>query len=230
MAIREAVVNTLLAELLRERQVWSKAERRSREGVPDLRVELPGGDAVIAECKWADAAGPLKHQLSDRVGSFPEAIGVFGILYPDRLRRAEDTRAELASATDTRWWLHGTRRNIVLDPNVHYGAVAEFADHVCAIPLEVDGEDRLASATDDIKNALTQSVNVFHSHRQIARRIANLIARTDQGKNYSAALHIGCLVGQCESKKKLFDHFAGSACVDATMQGLFSAHRYGEIR
>ena len=194
MAIREEVVNTLLAELLRDRQVWATAERRSLEGVPDLRVELPGGDAVIAECKWADAAGPLKHQLSDRVGSFPEAIGVFGVLYPDRLRRAEDTRAELSGATDIRWWLHGSRGNIVLDPTVHCGSVAEFADHVCAIPLEMEGEDRLAAATDDIKNALTQSVNVLHSHSRIARRIADMIARTDQEKNYAAALHIGCLV------------------------------------
>ena len=194
MEIREEVVNTLFAELDCERQVWAKAERQSRESVPDLRVELPGGDAVIAECKCADATGSLKHQLSDRGRSSPEDIGVFGVLYPDRLRRAEDTRAELASAMDVRWWLHGTSGNIVLGPTVHCGSVAEFANHVCAIPLEVNGEDRLAAATDDMKNALPQSVTVFHSRSRIAQRISNLIARKDQGGNYVGALHIGCLV------------------------------------
>lgn len=69
--LREEVMNTLLAELLRDRQVPAQAERRSREGIPDIRVELPGGDTVIAECKWDEAAGPLKSQLADRVRAFP---------------------------------------------------------------------------------------------------------------------------------------------------------------
>ena len=119
--IREEVLNTLLAELLRDRQIPARAERRSHEGIPDLRVELPGGDTVIAECKWNEAAGPLKNQLRDRVEAFPEAIAIVGILYPDRLRRAENPRAALADADDIQWWLHGSRGATVADRPVRSG-------------------------------------------------------------------------------------------------------------
>ena len=187
-------MNTLLAELLRDRQVPARAERRSREGAPDLRVKLPGGDALIAECKWDDAIGPLRKQLDDRVRGFPEAIGVFGVLYPDRLRRAEDTRAALADAEDIGWWLHGSRGDIVPEENVRYGSVADFADHVRALPLELEGVDRVAAAASVIRYALEQAANEFGRHARIAHRIADMIARTDREKKQAAALRIGCLV------------------------------------
>ena len=193
-AIREEVVNTLLAELLNDRQVTARAERRSHKGVPDLRVELPGGDAVIAECKWDDAAGPLESQLGDRVGAFPEAIGVFGVLYPDRLRRAENTQAALADATDIRWWLHGSRGAVVAERPVRSGSVAELADHVRTLPLELEGLDRVAAAAGVIRYALEEAAGEFDKHARIAHRIADLIARTDQEGDQAAALRIGCLV------------------------------------
>ena len=193
-AIREEAVNTHLAQLLRERQVKARAERRSQDVVPDVRVELPGGDSVIAECKWDDAAGPLERQLANRLEGFPNAIGVFGVLYPDRLRSAEDTRAELAAATDIRWWLHGTRGNVVSDRTVRCGSVAGFADHLRALPLELEGADRVAAAAGIIRYALDQAATEISRHARIAYRVAEMIARTDQEKDQAAALRIGCLV------------------------------------
>ena len=154
-------------------------------------MRLPGGDAIIAECKWDEAAGPLRKQLDDRVKGFPEAIGLFGVLYPDRLKRAEDTRAELAGATDIRWWLHGSRGVIVSEPTVRNGSVADFADHVRALPLELEGVDRVAAAASVIRYALERAANEFGRHARIARRIADMIARTDREKNREAALRIG---------------------------------------
>ena len=192
--IREEVLNTLLAELLSDRQVPTRAERRSHRGVPDLRVELPGGDTVIAECKWDTEAGPLKNQLRDRVGAFPEAIGVFGILYPKRLRRAENIHAALADADDIQWWLHGSRGATVTDRPVRSGSVAELADHVRALPLELEGVDRVAAAAGVIKYALEQAANALDRHARIVRLVADLIARTDQEHDHAAAVRIGCLV------------------------------------
>lgn len=192
--VREEVMNTLLAELLRDRQVSARAERRSQVGAPDLRVELPGGDTVIAECKWVQAAGPLKKQLADRVGAFPEAIGVFGVLYPDHLRRADDTRAALADADDVQWWLHGSHGAAVADSPVRTGSVAELADHVRALPLELEGADRVAVAASVIRHALERAAREVGKHARVARLVADLIARTDQEKNRPAAVRIGCLV------------------------------------
>ena len=56
---REEAVNVLLAELLRDHGLAARAERRSREGVPDIRVELRSGDLVLLECKWEGSAGLL---------------------------------------------------------------------------------------------------------------------------------------------------------------------------
>ena len=42
--IREEGVNVLLAQLLRNRGISARAERRSQEGVPDIRVDLRSGD------------------------------------------------------------------------------------------------------------------------------------------------------------------------------------------
>ena len=192
--IREEVINTLLAELLRDRQIPARAERRSHEGIPDLRVELPGGDTVIAECKWNEAAGPLNNQLRDRVEAFPEAIAIVGILYPDRLRRAENPRAVLADADDIQWWLHGSRGATVADRPVRSGSIAELADHVRALPLELEGADRVVAAASVIRYALEQAANELGRHARSARLVADMIARTDQEKDHAAAVRIGCLV------------------------------------
>ena len=100
--IREEGVNVHLAQLLRDRGVSARAERRSRKGAPDVRVELRTGDLIVLECKWDGSLGLLENQLDERLENFPEAIGMLGVLYPARLRDAEDTRSELQDATDLR--------------------------------------------------------------------------------------------------------------------------------
>ena len=192
--VREEVLNTLLAELLSDRDVPARAERRSHEGAPDVRIDLPGGDRVIAECKWEDAAGPLRQQLEERVGTFPEAIGICGILYPDRLRRVDNTRAALSGAADIRWWLHATRGTTLPDPPVRTGSVGELADHLRAIPLELEGLDRVAAAAAIITYALERAADALGKHARIARVVAEMIARTDREKDHGAAVRIGCLV------------------------------------
>ena len=72
--IREEGVNVLLAQSLCDHGVSARAERRSRQGVPDIRVELRSGDVVILECKWDGSANLLEGQLEERLKDFPEAL------------------------------------------------------------------------------------------------------------------------------------------------------------
>ena len=108
-AIREEGVNVLLAELLRERGIDAKAERRSRRGAPDISVDMGHGHLILLECKWESAPGLLDRQLAERLKDFPEVLGVIGVLYPMRLRREDDILAALEAATDLKWWVHGSR-------------------------------------------------------------------------------------------------------------------------
>ena len=78
--IREEGVNVHLAQLLRNRGISARAERRSREGIPDVRADLRSGDLVILECKWEDTASLLENQLNERLDAFPEALGMVGVL------------------------------------------------------------------------------------------------------------------------------------------------------
>ena len=119
--IREEGVNVHLAQLLRDRGVSARAERRSRKGAPDVRVDLRTGDLIVLECKWDGSLGLLENQLDDRLDDFPEAIGMMGVLYPARLRDAEDTRSELQDATDLQWWLHGSRGKTAVRQPVRKG-------------------------------------------------------------------------------------------------------------
>ena len=82
---REEAVNVLLAELFRDRGLSARAERRSRSGVPDMRVALHGKDSVILDCKWDGSATALQAQLDERLSGFPNALGVIGVLYPERM-------------------------------------------------------------------------------------------------------------------------------------------------
>ena len=93
--VREEGVNVHLAQLLRNRGVSARAERRSREGAPDVRADLRSGDLVILECKWEESSGLLEGQLDGRLSDFPDALGLLGVLYPARLRQEEDTQAAL---------------------------------------------------------------------------------------------------------------------------------------
>ena len=116
--IREEGVNVLLAQSLRDHGVSARAERRSRRGTPDIRVELRSGDLVILECKWDGSANLLDSQLEERLKDFPEALGMVGVLYPDGLRHEENTHAGLEAATDLRWWLHGSRGVAASEPRI----------------------------------------------------------------------------------------------------------------
>ena len=191
---REEGVNVLLAELLRDRGVRARAERRSRKGAPDVRAELRTGDLIILECKWEGSDGDLRSQLDDRLEGFPDALGLLGVLYPGRLRHAENTGAELEAATDLRWWVHGSRGAPAPDRQIRTGSVADIAQQLHALPLELEGGDRVAAAAAAVGYALEQAAKQAGKHARTSRRIADIIASTDQEKDRAAALRIGCLV------------------------------------
>ena len=192
--IREEGVNVHLAQLLRNRGISARAERRSREGVPDVRADLRSGDRVILECKWEESSGLLESQLDERLATFPDALGMVGVLYPARLRQEEDTQTALEAATDLRWWVHGTQGKSIAGARVRRGSVAELADNLRTLPLELEGVDRVAAAADTVGYALEQAAGQVTKHARISRRIADIIASTDQEKDRAAALRIGCLV------------------------------------
>ena len=192
--IREEGVNVLLAQSLRDHGVSARAERRSRKGAPDVRVELRSGDLVILECKWDGSAHLLGNQLEDRLKDFPEALGMVGVLYPDSLRHEENTHAELEAATNLQWWLHGSRGVATTEPRTRSGSVAELADQLRTLPLELEGVDRVTAAAGAVGYALEQAAKQVTRHARISRRIADIIASTDQEKDRAAALRIGCLV------------------------------------
>ena len=146
------------------------------------------------ECKWEGSFGILKEQMLERLNAFPEALGILGVLYPDRLRHAENTNAVLESATDLQWWLHGSYGEAVTSPQVRTGSAAELAGHLRTLPLELEGVDRVSAAAMAIGYALEQSAQQIGKHARIARLIADVIASTDQEKNRAAALRIACLV------------------------------------
>ena len=192
--VREEGVNVHLAQLLRNRGVSARAERRSREGAPDVRADLRSGDLVILECKWEESSGLLEAQLDGRLFDFPDALGLLGVLYPARLRQEEDTQAALESATDLRWWVHGTRGKPVSERIVRTGSVADLADNLRTLPLELEGVDRVAAAAGAVGYALEQAAGQIGKHARVRRRIADIIADTDKEKDRAAALRIGCLV------------------------------------
>ena len=192
--IREEGVNVLLAQSLRDHGVSARAERRSRRGAPDIRVELRSGDLVILECKWDGSANRLNSQLEERLKDFPEALGMVGVLYPDSLRYEENTYAGLEAATYLQWWLHGSRGVAAPEPRIRSGSVAELADQLRTLPLELEGVDRVAAAAGAVGYALEQAAKEVTKHARISRRIADIIASTDQEKDRAAALRIGCLV------------------------------------
>ena len=106
---REEAANVHLAQLLCDRGISARAERRSAEGAPDVRADLRSGDSVILECKWEESRTLLETQLDDRLSAFPDTLGLLGVLYPAWLRQEEDTRTALDAADDLRWWVHGSR-------------------------------------------------------------------------------------------------------------------------
>ena len=192
--IREEGVNVTLAQLLRNRGLKARGERRSKKGVPDIRVDLKGGDSLLVECKWEGSTSLLEDQLEGRLENFPDAIGVIGVLYPARLKQSDDTQEALENATDLQWWLHGSRSVVLSERRVRAGSVADFADHLRTLPLELEGVDRVTAAANAVGIALDGAKGPLKKHARISRRVADLVAETDQEKDVDAALSIGCLV------------------------------------
>ena len=192
--IREEVVNTLLARMLRGYGLSARAERRSKGGTPDVRAELRTGDPVLLECKWDGSERSLEDQLDERLATFPESLGLIGVLYPDRMRHMANVEAALETAKDLRWWLHGSRGQKLPDRPVRSGSVSDLADNLRALPLELEGSDRVTAAAGVVGYAIEQSAQEVARHARMSRRIADMIAKTDQEKNHTAALRIGCLV------------------------------------
>lgn len=192
--VREEAVNALLAELLGEYGLRARAERRSRGGVPDVRIELRGGERVLLECKWESAAAELDAQIAERLETFPEAIGVLGVLYPDRIRFAEDTFRTLRASIDVHWWVHGSRGEALPERRPRSGSVADLASQLRALPLELEGADRVAAAAAIVGYGVGRAAAAIAAHARVAVRVADLIARTDHERDRAAALRIGCLV------------------------------------
>jgi hypothetical protein len=192
--IREEGVNVLLNQLLRGHGISSRAERRRRNTAPDIQATLKTGDSVLLECKWDDSANALMDQLDERLQQFPDSLGVLGVLYPERLKHAEDTQSELEEAGDIQWWLHGSRGKRMPDLRRRSGSAADLADQLRALPLELEGVDRVLAAAGVVEYAVEQAAQQIAKHARVSRRVADIIAKTDQEKDRAKALRIGCLV------------------------------------
>ena len=193
--IREEVVNVLLAELLRSNGIISpRAERRRRNIAPDIRAALKTGDSVLIECKWSDSVSALENQLDERLEQVPDELGVLGVLYPERLKYEDDILPTLASADDLQWWLHGTRGKRMPDLRRRSGSAADLADQVRALPLELEGVDRVIAAAGVVEYGVEQAAQQIANHARISMRVASIILDTDQEKQRLPALRIGCLV------------------------------------
>ena len=192
--IREEAVNTLLAEQLRKHGLSAKAERRSREGTPDVRVELRSGDLVLLECKWENSAGLLEEQVSSRLEQFPEALGILGVVYPDRLQTVEDIQSSLLVAHDLRWRLHGSRGAETPAQLSRNGSAENLAAQLRLLPLDLEGSDRVDAAAAIVGYAVEKAVEPVRKHQRLTKRIADIIAEADKESDRLAALRIGCLV------------------------------------
>ncbi len=191
--IREEAANTLLAQLLRDYGLTARAERRGPAGVPDILVELKTGDTILLECKWDDAAGLLENQLSERLDDYPDTLAVAGVLYPVRLKAVDDIQADLATAGDLRWWVHGTRGAAYPERSIRTGSASGLADQLRALPLELEGVDRVVAAAGIVGYGVEQAARHIATHARIARLIADIIAETDRENDRSAALRIAGL-------------------------------------
>ncbi len=191
---REEAFNVELAGMLRDRGITARAERRSRQGVPDVRVELRTGDDVILECKYAGALSDLENQLDERLISFPNHLGILGIVYPERFRQASDVGSCLEDADDIQWWLHGVRGDLTGNRRVRTGSVIDLADHLRVLQLDIEGFDRVQVAAMVVGYAVEESAKVISGHARIAQRISAIIANSDSERDRDAALRIGSLV------------------------------------
>ena len=191
---REEAVNVHLAQMLKERGIAARAERRSREGIPDVRVDLIGGYQIILECKYEGSTSLLESQLATRLASFPDAVGIVGMVYPSWMREERDIPDALISATDFEWWLYGSRGVVEPTRRVRGGNVEDLADYLRVLPLELEAVDQVYAAAGVVGHALEESANVISRHARISKLAADIIAESDQERDRAAALRISCLV------------------------------------
>ena len=89
---REEEVNVHLASVAFP--TWRKGQGRAPQSsevrARHVRITLRSG-LILLECKWEGSEKPLKDQLQERRADFPEALAMFGVLYPERLRHTENT-------------------------------------------------------------------------------------------------------------------------------------------
>ena len=193
--VREEVPNVLLGELLKERGLRAQAERRKGGDAPDLLIErLAGDEFALLECKWEGAKSALDEQLEGRIAAYPTAIGRVGVLYPEPLRTADDVGGALAETGDLKWYLHSSRGRIERPQQVRSGTAHQLADYLRALPLSVEGVDRVAAAAGTVGWATETAARQIGRHARTAERVAALIAETDKEQERAAALRIACLV------------------------------------
>ena len=191
---REEAVNVHLAESLKSLGIAARAERRSREGIPDVRVDLIGGYEIILECKYEGATSLFESQLATRLASFPDAVGVVGMVYPSWMREERDIPDALVAATDFEWWLYGSRGSVEPTRRVHSGNVEDLADYLRVLPMELEAVDQVYAAAGVVGHALEGAAAKILGHARVARLVSELIADSDQERDKAAALRIGCLV------------------------------------
>ena len=230
--VREEAANVLLAQLLRAQGIEARAEIRSVQGTPDVRVELGRRDLVILEGKWQASSGLLEDQLNDRLEDFSEALGIIGVLYPNRLRHEDDLFGHLESASDLQWWLHGSRGEVWPERPVRTGSVADLIDHLRELLREIEGIDQVTAAARVVGYWVEQAAHRLSGHARISRLVADIIAESDQEKDRAAALRIGCLVlfNALAFQERLAevneDVQTGPEALDQGLSGLRDAWRY----
>ena len=116
-----------------------------------------------------------------------------GVLYPEHLKYAEDTHGALEAA-ELRWWMHGTRGERLSDIRMRSGTPRDLADQLRVLPLELEGVDRVVAAAGVVEYGVEQAAQHIAKHARLSRRVADIIAETDQEKELRPALQIGCLV------------------------------------
>ena len=191
--IREEGVNVPLNQLLRGHGLSAKAERRKGNAAPDIQVTLKTGDLALLECKWDESRSALEAQLDERLRQYPDALAVVGVLYPENLKYAEDTQGALETA-DLGWWIHGTRGERFAEIRLRSGTPRDIADQLRVLPLELEGADRVSAAAGVVGYGVERAAEQIAKSARISRRVADVIAETDQEKNRAAALRISCLV------------------------------------
>ena len=193
---REEAVNVILAELLRDEHFLNaRPERRRGQSTPDIRVDLHGDVQIIIECKWSNSASELDVQLSDRLTEFPDAFATVGVLYPRGLQRVANTRATLSEIDVLSWFLHGSKGQLVPERQELSGSVEDLGRFIRTLPLRLEGADQVDAAANAIEYAIERSsTQVIAGHRRVLYRVANIVAETDNERDWLAAAKIGCLV------------------------------------